>query len=61
MKVFIIIERTSIEYEGSSDEIQEVHLDKDKAIKRKDYMNKNYGKCGFKEIRYFIDSFDVIE
>ena len=61
MKVFVLIERTSIEYEGSSDEIQEVHLDKDKAIARKNYMNKHYSKCGFKEVKYFIDSFDVIE
>ena len=61
MKVFVLIERTSIEYEGSSDEIKEVHLDKDKAIARKNYMNKYYGKCGFKEVSYFIDSHEVIE
>ena len=58
---YIITERTSIEYEGSSDSIQEVHLNKNKATERRDYLQSNYGKHGFKTIEYFIDSYNVIE
>lgn len=61
MTVHVIIKRRSIEYEGSSEEIRRIYSNLEKAIKEKNDLQKKYGKVGFEEIEYYIDSYNVIE
>lgn len=61
MKVYVITKRTSIEYEGTQEEVISVYSNAELAIKEKNYLNRTEGETGFKDVEFEVNSYNVIE